>query len=429
MENKENVLIMGGNIPHRELILKIKKRGYYTILVDYLENPVAKDVADLHIQESILDIDKVMEIANKYKPKFIANLCVDRAMVPTAYVCEKLGIHNFVNYEQSLNVTDKCRMKQVFFDNEIKTTAFYSVTNDTDIDSLSFNYPVVIKPADASGSIGVKKILTQQGLYEYLPKAFEISRSGGVVIEEFCDDLEVSIDCFVQNNEIDILLVRQKMKKKSSDSLVYPLGSIILNEYPCNSGENIKRMARKIVDTFRLNNTPFFSQAFINKEGELSMIEFGVRIGGGMSYQIIKSSTGFDIMDAALDCYEKKNTKISYHTPQYIYSTNYIFTNSGIFSHIEGFEDLLSDGTIDKFVTLAVQGHQSDGIVTSRNKTGYFFIHAENIHTLFEKTRYIVSKLEVMDVQGKAIMKKELFDETLNYIEPYYSLNNDTPSI
>ena len=362
-----------------------------------------------------------MEIAKEYHPKFIANLCVDRAMVPAAYVCEKLGIHNFVNYEQSINVTDKCKMKQVFLDNEIKTSSFYTVTRQTDISQLNIHYPVVVKPADASGSIGVKKILTQDGLNEYLPKAFEISRSGGVVIEEFCDDLEVSIDCFVQNNEIDILLVRQKMKKKSSDSLVYPLGSIILNEYPCNSGENIKKMARKIVDTFGLNNTPFFLQAFINEEGELSMIEFGVRIGGGMSYQIIKSSTGFDIMDAALDCYEQKTPIISYHTPQYIYSTNYIFTNPGTFSHVEGYEELVLDGTIDKFVTLATQGHQSDGIVTSRNKTGYFFIHAENIHSLFDKTRYIVSKLEVKDEQGKAMMKKDLFDETLNYIEPYYS--------
>ena len=421
MDNKGNVIIMGGNIPHRELIRKIKDRGYYTILVDYLDNPVAKDVADLHIQESILDIDKVMQIAKKYNPKFIANLCVDRAMIPTAYVCEKLGIHNFVNYEQSVKVTDKCKMKETFKENGIKTSSFYSLSKDSDIDSFDIKYPVVVKPADASGSIGVKKILTREALIDYLPEAFEISRSGGVVVEEFCDDLEVSIDCFVQDDAIDILLVRQKMKNKSSDTLVYPLGSIILNDYPCNSKDNIKKMARKIVDTFNLNNTPFFLQAFINKEGELSMIEFGVRIGGGMSYQIIRSSTGFDIMDAALDCYEGKKAEINYHIPEYIYSTNYIFTEPGTFDHIEGAEELVQNGTIDKFVTLAAPGHISDGIVTSRNKTGYFFIHANNIHSLFEKTRHIVSKLKVRDVNGEEIMKKDLFEETLNYIEPYYS--------
>jgi hypothetical protein len=170
-----------------------------------------------------------------------------------------------------------------------------------------------------------------------------------------------------------------------------------------------------------LKNTPFFLQAFINKEGELSMIEFGVRIGGGMSYQIIKSSTGFDIMEAALDCYEQKNATIAYHTPEHIYSTNYIFTKPGTFSHIEGYDNLIQEGVIDKFVTLAAKGQNSDGVITSRNKTGYFFIHADDIHSLFEKTRNIVAQLDVKDTSGKSMMNKELFEETLSYIEPYYS--------
>ena len=155
MENKGNVMIMGGNIPHRELILKIKERGYFTILVDYLDNPAAKDVADLHIQESILDVDKVMAIAEQYKPKFIANLCVDRAMVPTAYVCEKLGIHNFVDYEQSINVTDKCSMKKVFQEHGIKTSAFYTVTKETDLSDYQIHYPVVVKPETVSNNASI----------------------------------------------------------------------------------------------------------------------------------------------------------------------------------------------------------------------------------------------------------------------------------
>lgn len=420
MENKGNVLVLGGNIPHCELIRKIKSRGYTTVLVDYLDNPAAKNVADIHVQESILDIDKVLEIANQYKPKFIANLCVDRAMVPAAYVCEQLGIHNLVTYDQSVKVTDKCVMKQVFVDNDIKTSAFFTIKDGDDISNLNIPYPVVVKPADASGSIGIKKILNREDLYKYLPEAFKISRSGGVVIEEFCDDLEVSIDCFVHNDDIDILLVRQKLKKKSKDSLVYPLGSIILNEYPCKSEDNIKKMARKIVDVFGLKNTPFFLQAFINKEGELSMIEFGVRIGGGMSYQIIKSSTDFDIMEAALDCYEQKEPTISYHSPDHVYSTNYIFTTPGIFDYITGYEPLVADGTIDKFVTLAAKEHVSDGVVTSRNKTGYFFIHEDNVPALFNKTRFIVEQLDVISKSGDSIMNKELFAETLDYIQPFY---------
>lgn len=421
MANKGNVIVMGGNIPHCELIKKIQSRGYHVILIDYLDNPAAKYVADEHIQESILNTEKVLEIANRVQPRFIANLCVDRAVVPTAYVCEKLGIHNLVAYEQAVKVTDKCVMKKVFQDNNIKTSAFITVKQGDSIEPLNISFPVVVKPADASGSIGIKKILSIEELNAYLPEAFKISRSGGVVIEEFCDDLEVSIDCFVQDDEIDILLVRQKLKKRSDTSLVYPIGSIILNEYPRNSERNIREMARKIVDTFGLKNTPFFLQAFINSRGELSMIEFGVRIGGGMSYQIIKSSTGFDIMEAALDCYEQKHTIVKYHMPNFVFSTNYMFTESGVFDHIEGFELLVNNGTIDKFVELATKGHESDGIVTSRNKTGYFFIHAVDIEELFLKTKNIVNQIDIIDNKGHSIFKRDLFFETIESVEPFYA--------
>lgn len=417
----KKVLVLGGNIPHRNLIKKLKERGYYTILVDYLDNPPAKELADIHYQTSILDVDSVIEVAEKERPDMIMNLCVDRAMPVMAYVGDKLGIRTLFGYETALNVTDKGRMKAVFKDNGIDTADFVVVDESCNIDKLDLKFPVVVKPVDASGSIGVRKIETKAELMDFLPEEFEISRSGKVVIEEFIDDLEVSIDCFVSDNKIDILLVRQKLKKKSKTSLSYPLGSIILKDFPCNSESNIRKTARKIVDSFHLNNTPFFLQAFISKSGELSMIEFGARIGGGMSFQIIETVTGFDIMGASIDCYEGKKPDISYRAPEFVYSTNYIFTKPGIFDSFVGLDDLVSKNIIEKFVVLVPKGHLSDGAVASRNKTGYFLVKDRTIHDLFDKIRLIVTEIDVLNPEGNSIMDKTLFEETLTEVEPYYS--------
>ena len=54
--NKKTAIVLGGTSPHIALIQKLKDRGYYTILVDYLNNPPAKKVADMHIKESTLDM-------------------------------------------------------------------------------------------------------------------------------------------------------------------------------------------------------------------------------------------------------------------------------------------------------------------------------------------------------------------------------------
>ena len=52
--DKPVALVLGGTNPHIELIKQLKERGYYVVLVDYLDNPPAKKYADIHEQESFL---------------------------------------------------------------------------------------------------------------------------------------------------------------------------------------------------------------------------------------------------------------------------------------------------------------------------------------------------------------------------------------
>lgn len=77
--NRPVAIVLGGTVPHKELIEQLKKRGYFTILVDYLQNPPAKAVADIHIQESTLDKEKVLEIAKEYHASLTICGCVDQA--------------------------------------------------------------------------------------------------------------------------------------------------------------------------------------------------------------------------------------------------------------------------------------------------------------------------------------------------------------
>ena len=47
--NKPIAIVLGGIFPHAEVIKKLKKRGYYTVLVDYFDNPpAAADPAETH---------------------------------------------------------------------------------------------------------------------------------------------------------------------------------------------------------------------------------------------------------------------------------------------------------------------------------------------------------------------------------------------
>ncbi|MBO4909063.1 MAG: hypothetical protein J5476_07260 [Lachnospiraceae bacterium] len=117
-------LILGGTAPHKELIEKLKKRGYHTILVDYFENPPAKEVADEHIMISTLDKEAVLETAKKLNADLVISTCVDQANAVCCYVAEKLGLPIPYSYETALDMTDKSRMKKIMKEHDIPTSDY-----------------------------------------------------------------------------------------------------------------------------------------------------------------------------------------------------------------------------------------------------------------------------------------------------------------
>ena len=120
----KKAIVLGGTRPHITLIQKLKNRGYYVILLDYLSAPVAKEYADEHIQESTLDKDLVLRIAKEQNVDLVISTCIDQANVTAAYVCEKLGLPRPYDSEVALNVTDKLMMKDILIKNNIPTSKY-----------------------------------------------------------------------------------------------------------------------------------------------------------------------------------------------------------------------------------------------------------------------------------------------------------------
>lgn len=135
----KKALILGGTAAHKELIEQLKKRGYHTVLIDYFDNPPAKEVADEHVKISTLDKEAVLEYARNVGANLVISTSVDQANAICCYVNEKLGLPSPYCYETALDMTDKTRMKQIMKENGIPTAeyivadrCFFDDENDTD---------------------------------------------------------------------------------------------------------------------------------------------------------------------------------------------------------------------------------------------------------------------------------------------------------
>lgn len=407
MGKKETVIVLGGNVPHCSLIKELKDRGFYTILVDYLDNPPAKSIADKHIQESTLDQEKVLEIARGYSPKYIIDACIDRPIPVVGYVSEKLGLFCPFGYNESLIGTNKNLMKQMMLDNDIPTSKFVNITSLNQLKDLQLKYPLIIKPSDASGSIGINKVDNKDELEENVKLALKYSRSGEAIVEEFVSGMEVQVDCFVTDGKCQILVIKEKRKFRT-DVLTLSYGSMIPALISEEVSGKIQEACDKIVKILNLRNCPFFLQALVD-EKNISIIEFGLRIGGMLSYKMIQQITGLNVISAAVDAYTECTPKIQIEPIRTIYTTNHIFPKKGTVASIVGINELIENNTISDYTQFMTLGSSSEGNLESKDRIGTFTIVANDLEDYHYKMKTAIHTLDVLDTDGNSIMRKDIY--------------------
>lgn len=409
MKNKPVAVVLGGTYPHIMLLKKLKEKGYYTVLIDYYENPPAKFEADEHIQESTLDKEAVLKITQEQGAELVISTCIDQANVTACYVAETLGLSKPYSYETALSVTNKVLMKKKMIENDIPTSKFYHVSSSDEIDNFDFNFPLIVKPVDSNSSKGVRKIETKNDIQEYLNYALSISRDKKAIIEEFKTGKEIGIDCYVKNGEAHILMVKERRKLPLGKSDMQQIfGCFWPDESYMNNLEAYKKIANAIANAFELDNTPLMIQAIVNQD-EINVIEFAPRVGGGESFRIIKLSTGFDIVDAAIDSFLKKDVQLIYDSPKEYYSENFIYTKSARFGNLSGYKDLLEMGIVEYIDAYKTKGMQIGDELSSNNRVGVFTVKGNNKKEIFDKTKTVIDSIEVYDVDGNAIMRKDIY--------------------
>lgn len=409
MRKKPVAVILGGIVPHIPLIRDLKERGYYTVVVDYYEKPPAGKYADEHIRESTLDKEKVLEIAKAYHASLVTGLCVDQANVTFCYVSEKLNLPRPYSYETALNVTDKSRMKKIMKRDGIPTSAFIVTDCAEHLNWETLRFPLVVKPVDNNGSKGVKKIASAGQLNAAVSYAISISRAKKVIVEEFNDGQEIQIDCFVKDHKAHVIMMKKRLKiaERQGDAM-QAFGSIVPAGISKAVEHKIQKIADEIVQSFRLNNTPFFIQAIVNNE-EVSVLEFAPRIGGTTSFVMIKMVSGFDILKTSLATLLGDDQRIAYHKPNRYTSTIIFYAYHGIFQHVGNYEEVMRKNMVDEFYITAIEGMEFGYDMDSRNRVGSFIITADTKEDLIKKAHNVLDTIKVYDIAGNDIMRRDLY--------------------
>ena len=395
------ILVLAGGFDQIALIHELNCRGHQTVLVDYFENPPAKDVVNKHIVASTLDVEKVESIAKSEKVDLICTACTDQALLTVAYVSERLGLPCYISYQVGLNVTNKSYMKKVLSHNNIPTSK-YSVVNRANLNAIKdFVFPLVVKPVDCNSSKGVMRVDNNNEYIEYVKQAIYLSRTQTAIVEEFKEGKEISADFYIDNGTVKLLSATSSLKIRDKNSF-----AICCSEYPAvNSSQERKliEIASQIAKSFSLDNTPLLVQLIAGHD-EMSVIEFSARMGGGSKYKLIEVLSGVDIMSVYVDRILGGHPTVNPTKKVDYCKLVYIYCQPGIFNHVEGFVEMKASKMIDDYFVYKTPGMEICDSKTSGDRPAGYLCTAYSEHELRNKIEYVDSHLKVISEEGNDIM-------------------------
>ena len=400
-------LVVAGGIPQIELIRQLKERGIETVLVDGNAAAVARPFADKFYRVDIFDIPAVKIIAEKEQVDFILTVCADQVLLVVAQASEELGLPCYIDYETAQAVSDKIKMKTLFKQIGVPTTD-YLTTDFLDEEAVArLRFPLVVKPIDAYSSKGVRKAANINELRRFYTEAREISRSGGVIIEEYFQGEEISVDAFVTGGKAKILTVTNSEKVRNKDRFV-----IFRGRYPAAVSDTvlqkIEEIAQKIAEGFGLWESPLLIQ-LLHDGDKVSVLEFCARTGGGMKWLMIKHACGVDVIKATIDITLGLTPDLKRRdTGNKIVVNDFIYCRPGIFDHLEGFEEMHEQGLINEYRLIRTKGTVMRGVTSSSDRIAGMNIVADSIEEFNEKEKKILETIKVVDADGKNIMRKDL---------------------
>ena len=300
----KKLLVLAAGILQVPVIKKAKEMGVYVVAADGDENAVGLKLADKAIVVNITSEEDMLRVAREEQVDGVIHPCSEVSMNVMGRINDELGLSG-ISRETAIRATNKHLMREAFEKYGApspKSMCFTDVEVAWGAFCTDFTGACILKPSRNSGSRGIAKISADIKMDEFA-RLFEISknesRDKSVMLEQFVEGPEFSIEIIVWNGEVNVLTVTDK--KTTEAPHFVELGH---NQPSCRTAEEVetlKAAAVAGVKALGVNNCACHAEAKL-MDGKAYLMEIGARLGGDfISTELTHLSTGIDMVAAAVD--------------------------------------------------------------------------------------------------------------------------------
>ncbi|MYU21793.1 ATP-grasp domain-containing protein [Streptomyces sp. SID8352] len=244
-------------------------------------------------------IDLAMAV-HKFDPFTRVSSFGESDQYPYAAIAEALGLP--AHSRETVNLAhDKAAMRAWLREQGIDGAASARVRDLEELRAFVGRHglPCIVKPVTNAGSAGVSKVTSESDLERALERAGGSGTGpaeGGVLVEEFFDGPQFSVEAFSESGEHEVVGVTRKY----SDPVSFvELGHVSPAGLSGERSREIGTYVERILDAIGVRDGPTHTEIVLTDRGP-RLIETHIRMGGDRIPDLTLDATGVDIDDCAV---------------------------------------------------------------------------------------------------------------------------------
>jgi biotin carboxylase len=330
------IILLGAD---ENCVLAAQKEGFNVFLIQkFLDlNFTAIKVAD---ESLIIDYEKeeivfpILKSIVALRPVSGIWSFTEYGLMPAAVYAKSLGVTGqsvkAVNMTRNKNAMRK-RLEEIGI-SPVKY-AFCNSVDEAITSCTMIGYPVVLKAVDGVHKLGLQFVNSETELCKYFPDVQNNLNSLGVLIEEYLDGPEISVEGIVINGEPNIVTITDKEYiPPYFNETSHSLPSLLPN--PLQS--EIRTIASDVLRAVHYELGIFHLEFRVTKNGP-KLIEAHTRPGGDRVWDLVKMVFNLDVYQLFFQALNGQVNKVSAN-PKGGASIKFFFQNPGIVKSINHVE-------------------------------------------------------------------------------------------
>lgn len=300
----KKLLLLGGSRYILPVIRTAHELGIYVITADYLPDNIAHKYSDEYVNVSVVDKEAVLEVAKAKRIDGIMSFACDPGVVTAAYVAEQMGLPSVGSYESVSIMQDKGRFRKFLKDNgfNVPKSKTYKSIDEIEKDRENINYPIIVKPVDNAGSKGVQKVDDYHELINAANNAFENSRCGMIIIEDFLQPVgnPSDSDWFSIDGNIVFYSFNSQLFVKYGVNPFVPAGFYWKSTMSDSSKTELLQEIQRLIKILNLKTSIYNVEVRECSNGKAYIMEISPRGGGNRLAECIDLETEAGIIEASV---------------------------------------------------------------------------------------------------------------------------------